>query len=45
MVKKGRSIRGIKPRQTRSRVIKSLATTTKGGRGRIKKRSSYKKNM
>lgn len=33
------------PRKTRGRVIHSLARTTPKGRGRIKKRRSYKRNM
>jgi len=30
---------------TTGRIARSLAKTTKGGRGRIKNRSSYKKHM
>lgn len=32
-------------RRARGRIAYSLARTTKGGRGKIKKRSSYKKRM
>jgi len=38
-------VRKIKPRSTRGRVVRSLAKSTKGGKGRISKRSSYKRNM
>lgn len=45
MRRKKSTIRRVKPRQLRSRVVRSLAKTTKGGKGRINKRSSYKKNV
>lgn len=35
----------IRSRRTRGRVITSMAHTTKGGSGRIKRRPAYKKGM
>jgi hypothetical protein len=46
MAKRRKSrLRAVKPKSTRGRVVRSLAKTTKGGRGRIAKRSSYKRHM
>ena len=46
MVRKKRSqIRKITSRSTRGRVSRALAKTTRGGKGRIKNRSSYKRAM
>lgn len=35
----------IKSRPLRGRVVRSLAKTTKGGKGKISSRKSYKTNM
>jgi len=35
----------IKSRRTRAKVVRSMAKTTKGGKGLIKKRPAYKKAM
>ncbi len=44
--KKKRSYaRSLRSRKTRGRVVRSMAKTTKRGKGRISKRRSYKKAM
>ena len=35
----------VRSRRTRGKIIHSTAKTTKGGKGRIKKRPAYKKHM
>ena len=37
--------RQIRSRAVRGRVIRAMAANTKGGKGRIKNRASYKKGM
>ncbi len=45
MARKRSQLRRIKHRPTRGRVVRSLAKSSKGGKGRIKNRSSYKRHM
>lgn len=35
----------IRNRRTRAKVVRSMAKTTKGGKGRISKRPAYRKAM
>ena len=40
-----KGVRSIKSKPLRGRVVRSLAKTTKGGKGLIKKRPSYRRAM
>ena len=46
---RSRTTKRFKPysqrKQTRAKITRSLSKTTKGGKGRIKRRTSYKKRV
>jgi len=45
MARKTHGLRRIRHKPLRGRAVRSLAKTTKGGKGRISKRSGYKRAM